>query len=214
MEYYDNTGPAIAQFGWCLNNADVTGQAKLADVAVVCVGFDASSEKEGSDRPFALPDAQVDLIKTVAAANPNTIVVINAGGGVDMRPWLDAVPAVIQAWYPGQEGGTALGEILFGDVDPSGKLPATFEKRWEDNPSYPYYQSTDGVSTHYTEGVFVGYRGYDQNQFELLSSAPYRGFLSAGTPHTPEVGLLRVREVQSLRATDGACALAQAPSTV
>jgi beta-glucosidase len=166
VEYYNSTGPAIAQVGWSLNTADVTGQARLADVAVVCVGFDSSSEKEGSDRSFALPDAQVDLIKTVAAANPNTIVVINAGGGVDMRPWLDAVPAVIQAWYPGQEGGTALGEILFGDVNPSGKLPATFEKRWEDNPSYAYYQSTDGVATYYTEGIFVGYRGYDQNQIE------------------------------------------------
>jgi beta-glucosidase len=166
VEYYNSTGPAIAQVGWSLNTADVTGQARLADVAVVCVGFDASSEKEGSDRPFALPDAQVDLIKTVAAANPNTIVVINSGGGVDMRPWLDAVPTVIQGWYPGQEGGTALGEILFGDVNPSGKLPATFEKRWEDNPSYAYYQSTDGVAIYYTEGVFVGYRGYDQNQIE------------------------------------------------
>ncbi len=166
VEYYDSTGPAIAQVGWGPYTSDAASQAKLADVAVVCVGFDSSSEKEGTDRPFGLPDAQVDLIKTVAAANPNTIVVINSGGGVDMRLWLDAVPAVIQAWYPGQEGGTALGEILFGDVNPSGRLPATFEKRWEDNPSYPYYRSTDGVATYYTEGVFVGYRGYDQNQIE------------------------------------------------
>ncbi len=164
VEYTHNVGAALAQAGWGLN--DPASQAKGADVAVVCVGFNASIEKEGADRPFALPQDQVDLIKTVAAANPNTIVVINSGGAVDMRPWLDAVPVVIQAWYPGQEGGTALGEILFGDVNPSGKLPATFEKRWEDNPSYPYYQSTDGVATHYAEGVFVGYRGYDQSQIE------------------------------------------------
>jgi beta-glucosidase len=164
VEYYENTGLATAQFGWGLY--DVAGIAGKVEVAVVCVGFDSSTEGEGFDRSFALPQGQVDLISAVAAANPNTIVVVNSGGSVDMGNWLDAVPAVIQAWYPGQEGGTALGEILFGEVNPSGKLPATFEKRWEDNPSYPYYHSTNGVSTSYTEGVFVGYRGYDQNRIE------------------------------------------------
>ena len=164
VEYTHDTGPALAQVGWGLSDPAI--QIKGADVAVVCVGFNAATETEGADRPFALPDAQVDLIKTVVAANPNTIVVINLRCAVDMRPWLDTVPAVIQAWYPGQEGGTAGRDLVWSNVNPSGKLPATFEKRWEDNPSYPYYRSTDGVSTHYAEGVFVGYRGYDQNQIE------------------------------------------------
>ncbi len=164
VEYYENTGLTEARFGW--GAAGVPDSVRLADVAVVCVGFNSSSEGEGFDRSFTLPAGQDDFIAAVAAANSNTVVVINAGGSVDMRRWLAQAPAVIQAWYPGQAGGTALGEILFGDVNPSGKLPATFEQRWEDNPTYLSYRSSDGIATRYTEGVFVGYRGFDRNQVE------------------------------------------------
>jgi beta-glucosidase len=80
-----------------------------------------------------------------------------------MIAWLDRVPALVQAWYPGQEGGTALAEILFGDVNPSGRLPVTFERRWEDNPVHDsYYQEVNTKRVVYKEGVFVGYRGYEQ----------------------------------------------------
>jgi beta-glucosidase len=79
-----------------------------------------------------------------------------------MRAWVDQVPAIVHAWYPGQNGGQALAEILVGLVNPSGKLPATFEQRWEDNPSYPYYHAPSGGSTRYEEGLFVGYRGFDR----------------------------------------------------
>lgn len=160
-------------------NADTSVQfARQADVAIVCVGFNQRpkgldhsrraglSEGEGQDRPFELPAGQADLIRAVAAANPRTIVVINSGGGVAWAGWLDKVPAVLQAWYAGQAGGQAVGEILFGEVNPSGKLPATFEKRWEDNPSAPYYHLKDDKKTPYTEGLFVGYRGYDQKKIE------------------------------------------------
>jgi beta-glucosidase len=119
------------------NAEEAVTLAKQADVAVVCVGFNRRSEAEGRDRTFELPAGQTNLIRAVAAANPRTIVVINAGGGVAWAGWLEKVPAVLHAWYPGQEGGRAVAEILFGDVNPSGKLPATFEKRAEETTRRP-----------------------------------------------------------------------------
>jgi len=148
---------------------DPVTAAKQADVAVVCVGFKPGLETEGRDRTYALPKGQMELIRDVAAANPRTIVVLNAGGGVDWQGWLDKVPVVLHAWYPGQEGGRAIAEILFGAVNPSGKLPVTFEKRLEDNPSEPCYLREADLKAKkavYGEGLFVGYRGYDRNKIE------------------------------------------------
>jgi beta-glucosidase len=143
-------------------SADAKKLASNADVVVVAVGFDPETESEGADRTFRLPPGQDELIQDMAAANKNTIVVITSGGGVGMDAWLDRVPAVIEAWYPGQEGGTALAEILFGDVNPSGRLPVTFEHRWEDNPVHDSYYPEEGTNrVEYKEGVFVGYRGYE-----------------------------------------------------
>lgn len=143
--------------------------AAKADRVVLAVGFDHESESEGADRTFALPPGQDELIEAVAAANKNTMVVMNSGGAVDMRAWLDRVPVVIEAWYPGQEGGTALAEILTGAVNPSGKLPVSFERRWEDNPvSGSYYLEPDTNRIVYKEGVFVGYRGYEKNKTKPL----------------------------------------------
>jgi beta-glucosidase len=86
-----------------------------------------------------------------------------------MSSWLDRVPGLIQAWYPGQEGGRALAEILFGEVNPSGRLPVTFEKQWEDNPSHDYYYPIAGTNRiDYKDGVFVGYRGYEKNHVKPL----------------------------------------------
>jgi beta-glucosidase len=100
----------------------------------------------------------------MAAVNKNTIVVLTSGGGADMNAWIDRVPALLEAWYPGQEGGKAAAEILFGDVNPSGRLPATFERRWEDNPVHDsYYPAAGSNRVVYKEGVFVGYRGYEHN---------------------------------------------------
>jgi beta-glucosidase len=133
-------------------------------VVVVAVGFDPQSETEGADRTFHLPPGQDELIQEMTAANKNTIVVLTSGGGVDTNPWLDRVPALLEAWYPGQEGGKAAAEILFGDVNPSGRLPATFERRWEDNPVRDsYYPAPGSNRVVYKEGVFVGYRGYEHN---------------------------------------------------
>lgn len=138
--------------------------AAHADAVVLAVGFDPETESEGADRTFALPPGQEQLIQEIAAANKNTIVVITAGGAVDMSSWLDHVPAVLQAWYPGQEGGAALAEIVFGAVNPSGRLPVSFERRPEDNPTHnSYYPETGSKRVVYKEGIFVGYRGYEHN---------------------------------------------------
>lgn len=143
--------------------------AASADVVVVAAGFDAESEAESADRTFRLPLGQDELIREMTAANKNTIVVMTSGGSVDMNAWLDRVPALVQAWYPGQEGGTALAEILFGDVNPSGRLPVTFERRWEDNPvHHSYYPEAGTKRVVYKEGVFVGYRGYERNRTKPL----------------------------------------------
>ena len=168
VEYKNSGGGgAIAQFGWAsLNVPDVIREY---DAAIVCVGFDDGSEGEGSDRTFELPDGQDDLVNGVAEKNPKTIVVINSGGNVDMHRWLEKVPVLLHAWYPGQEGGNALAKILFGDVNPSAKLPVTFEANLNDNPAFDSYPSDDGgESVHYDEGVFVGYRGYDHLRIDPL----------------------------------------------
>jgi beta-glucosidase len=89
--------------------------ASRADAVMIAVGFDQYSESEGGDRTFMLPPGQDELIRALSEVNKNVIVVITSGGGVDMNRWLDRVPAVMQAWFPGQEGGTALAQLLFGD---------------------------------------------------------------------------------------------------
>jgi len=139
--------------------------ARDADVAVVIVGYDGGWESEGADRPhMGLPGEQDALIRAVAAANPRTVVVLNAGAPVAM-PWADEVAAIVQLWFPGMEGGNALADVLFGDVDPAGRLPTTFPCRLEDSPAYPYYPGQDGV-VRYQEGLLVGYRYYDRAAVE------------------------------------------------
>src|SRR5208283_4966397 len=113
--------------------------AAKVDAVVLCVGFDPSTEGEGFDRTFRLPGGQDELIRQIASVSKNVIVVLTAGGNVDMTGWIDRVPSILHAWYPGQEGGTALAQLLFGDFSPSGKLPATFERRFEDSAVYRSY---------------------------------------------------------------------------
>ena len=141
--------------------------AKSADAAVVCVGLTPEVEGEGFDRGFALPMSQQLLIKQVCEANPRTIVVLSGGAGVDMRPWIGKVPAVLQTWYLGQEAGTALASVLFGDANPSGHLPCTFDRTIDENPAFRHYPGTfpegkDWPVVDYHEGIFYGYRGYDR----------------------------------------------------
>jgi beta-glucosidase len=147
-----------------LVNAEAKKLAASADVVVLAAGFDPGSESEGADRTFSLPPGQDELIQEIAAANKNTIVALTSGGNVSMNAWLNRIPALIEMWYPGQEGGRALAEVLFGEVNPSGRLPVTFERRWEDNPVHDSYYPAAGTNrVVYKEGVFVGYRGYEKN---------------------------------------------------
>ena len=152
-----------------------------ADAVIVCVGFDAVTEHEGGDRTFSLPDGQTDLIEALLRRNSKVVVVLNAGGGVEMQPWLDRVAAVIQAWYPGQRGGQAVAEIIAGKVCPSGKLPFTIEKCLEDNPTYGNYHTNVDMSMFntpyqrvaYNEGIFVGYRGFERKGVDPLFEFGY-----------------------------------------
>jgi beta-glucosidase len=121
--------------------------ASIADAAVVAVGFTGSTESEGFDRTFELPWGQDALIEAVAAANPHTIVTITGGVGSDTHRWLGKVPALLQVYYPGQEGGTAVADILFGKHNPEGKLPVTFDRSWDDSASAKFYYPTPGADT-------------------------------------------------------------------
>jgi len=143
--------------------------AAQADAVIVAVGFDYASEAEAWDRNFELPPGQNELIRKVCAVNPRCIVVLTSGGAVDMSTWLERVPALLQTWYLGQDGGTAIAGILFGKVNPSGHLPATFERRWQDNPVHDsYYPEPGSHQVRYKEGVFVGYRGYEAKHTQPL----------------------------------------------
>jgi len=140
--------------------------ASHADLAVIVVGRDNKIESEGHDVPtMELPAGQDDLIEAVEKANPHTVVVLNTGDPVTMTRWVDKTAALLDMWYGGQEGGHALAAILFGDADPSGKLPVTLPKRYEDNPAYGHYPGQN-LQVDYAEGIYVGYRYYDTKKVE------------------------------------------------
>ena len=146
---------------------DAVKLAKKVDVVVLVASLNGEWESEGFDRAdMKLPGAQNELIERVAKANKNTIVVLNVGSPTEM-PWIEKVPAVIQLWYNSQEQGNALADILFGDENPSGKLPTTFPIRLQDNPAYINYPGENG-KVHYGEGIFVGSRYYDKKEVAPL----------------------------------------------
>ncbi len=121
--------------------------AALADVVVLAVGFNPPTEGEGHDRTFTLPPGQDALIEQVASANPHTVVLATGGGGFDTSRWLDKVPVLLHLYYPGQEGGTAVAQILFGQHNPEGKLPVSFDRSWDENPSAKWYYGDPGGNT-------------------------------------------------------------------
>lgn len=145
--------------------ADAARVAAQADVAVVCVGRSGEWDTEGSDlQDIRLPGRQDELVRAVLAANPRTVVLLQTGGPVEM-PWAGDVPAILQAWYPGQEAGHAVTDVLLGDAEPGGRLPQTFPLRWEDNPTWsddPEVYPGRGGRVRYAEGPFIGHRHYDR----------------------------------------------------
>jgi beta-glucosidase len=140
--------------------------ASQADVAVVVVGRSSKLESEDYDvKTMDLPDGQDELIEAVERANPHTIVVLNSGDPVTMSKWVDKTPAFLDMWYGGQEGGHALASILFGDANPSGKLPVTMPKRFDQSPAFGHYPG-ENLEVDYAEGIYVGYRYFDTKNVE------------------------------------------------
>ena len=176
IEFYESAGDSVIRLGW-KDPANKTVEpsveqavevAKNADVVILCVGNTADNESEGRDvDDFKMPSDQDELVGAVVKANPNTIVVVYGGVPVLMKNWLNNAKAVIAAMYPGQEGGNALAQILFGKVNPSGKLPFSYIQERSQSPAFKEYKGP-GLKVNYSEGVFTGYRYYDKNQIEPL----------------------------------------------
>ena len=163
----DDPGKDTLQAREQLRNEAVKAAAK-ADAAIVVVGRSPKLESEDFDiKSLDLPAGQDELIEAVAKVNKNTIVVINAGGPVIMSKWIAQVPAVVDMWYGGQEGGNAIADVLFGDANPSGKLPVSFVKEWKDSPAYGHYPG-EHLQVEYAEGIYVGYRYFDRQKVEPL----------------------------------------------
>ena len=202
VEYFQAGGDASLRFDWvppgASSFAEATEAAKKSDIAIVFVTT-AGTEGEGQDRPsMALPADQDKLIQAVVAANPKTIVVLNNGTPV-LMPWLGQVPGLVEAWFPGQEGGQAIASLLFGDINPSGKLPTTLAARREDYSDYGHFPGKDGQVT-YAEGIYVGYRHFDKQKIAPLfpfgyglSYTTFRySHLRQGKPQMGPSGTVRV----------------------
>lgn len=168
LEFYENAGGAVIALSAYQEFIDlraVEEAAARADVVVMALGFDSSSEGEGFDRTFELPPYQEQLVRIAAGVNPNVVTVLYAGGNVAMENWLPHSKGLLHAWFPGQHGAQAITDILFGNVNPSGKLPASFERKWEDNPVHDqYYDKGGNKRVSYDERLKVGYRYYDTAQ--------------------------------------------------
>jgi beta-glucosidase len=173
VEFYENIGSCVCKLGMDkYETGDMLEEAvqlaKESDVVILCAGLSELYEGEAIDRDqLDLPEDQLNLIGRVLQVNKNTLIVLNNATPVLMDPWMDEVPAIIEAFYPGQEGGHALADIIFGDVNPSGKLPITFPKRFEDSAVYGTYPGTK-AKAEYKEGIFVGYRHFDKYDIEPL----------------------------------------------
>lgn len=167
LEYFVGHGPQGIQFGLQQGKNRAIEEAQEAaascETAIVFAGFGAELEGEDWDRPFQLPYNQSELIQAVASVNPNTIVVMSAGGNVDMAAWLGNVKGLFWAFYPGQEGAKAFANLLFGKISPSGKLPISLEKSLSDSATYASYHDKDNSKrVRYLEGIFLGYRHLDK----------------------------------------------------
>ncbi|MHA1230232.1 MAG: glycoside hydrolase family 3 C-terminal domain-containing protein [Candidatus Helarchaeota archaeon] len=170
----------------CADKIKLVNSAKDADIAVVVVGLNHKSHMdcENTDRKsFELPKKHIEIIKKTAEINPNTIVVLVNGSPVSMDEWINDVPAIIEAWYAGQEAGNVIADIIFGDINPSGKLPITFPRKLSDSPAHKSERTYPGIEeiitnekgkkeiirkVFYEEGIFVGYRYFDKNNIEPL----------------------------------------------
>lgn len=179
LDYFDASGGAKVTLNLTrLDREFLEKSLKKADNVVYCTGFNGDTEGEGFDRPFALPEYEEEFIRNLADLCPNFVVVLNSGGAVDLSRWGDSAKGLLMAWYPGQEGGTALAEILTGRISPSGKLPITYDRSLSESPVRDNYyanrtkvrstESKECAHVEYKEGVFGGYRGYDRDNRQPL----------------------------------------------
>jgi len=158
----------------CKEKVEIIESPSEADITVIFAGLrhQEGMDREGEDKvSFHLPVDQIELIRNTIEKNPNTVVVLTGGSPVSMVDWIDNVPAVVQAWYGGMEAGNAIANILFGDVNPSGKLPITFPKTLSDSPAHASERTFPGdenLQVFYDEGIFVGYRHFDTKNIEPL----------------------------------------------
>jgi beta-glucosidase len=214
IEYFENTGDASIQLGWrpaTDGMAEAMALAKRADAVLIFTGLSRNFEGEGSDRvDFSLPQGQDEMILALAAANPRCVVVLQSGSPVNVEPWIGKVPALMQAWYGGMEGGRALASLLVGDLSPSGKLPVTFPRRLADVPSEGNFPG-DGKTVRYDEGLFVGYRHYDSHgvepRFEFGKGLSYTHFEYSGLSLSSQaagVGALATFSLKNVGPTEGA----------
>jgi len=172
MEYFQDEGGATAILGWKIGNdnllTDAVDLAKKSDCVLLFVGTSNSVETEGTDRDdLFLPSSQDELISKIAEVNKNVIVVLTTGSPVLMDNWISKVKGVVEMWFAGSEGGNAIADVLLGNYNPSGKLPITFPKRWEDCSAFPTYKKLE-AREYYSDDIYVGYRHFDKNNIEPL----------------------------------------------
>ncbi|KAI0775382.1 glycoside hydrolase family 3 protein [Irpex lacteus] len=178
--------------------------AKEADVAILVIGLNHDWESEGYDRVDAsLPGLTNELVAEVIKANPNTVVVNQSGTPVEL-PWIDSADTVLQAFYGGNEVGNGIADVLFGKVNPSGRLSLTFPKRLEDNPSYPSFgfRTQDAGKVLYNEGIFVGYRGYDIKNITPLFPFGY-GLSYTSFEYSPEGNFKTTFTIKNVGGVEG-----------
>lgn len=138
-------------------------QVRAASAVIACVGYGPRIERENLDRTYKLSADQDEYLREVSQLNHHTVVVVNAGAGIAMHNWIHQVDGLLYAWYPGQNGNTAIADIIFGGIDPSGHLPDTFSRHLRDEPAYGHFPGHHDT-VHFKEGIFVGYRWYDKKK--------------------------------------------------
>jgi beta-glucosidase len=172
--------------------------ARAADVALIFTALPDDDDNEGNDRAdLELTRQQVALIKAVSAAQPQTVVILNGGSAVAMSDWMDGVAAVLEAWLTGQAGGGAIADVLFGRVNPSGRLAETFPLRLADTPAHLNFPGGAG-EVRYGEGVFIGYRYYDAKQMPVLFPFGYGLSYTTFAYQSPRVSATTFKDVDGL----------------
>ena len=173
VDYFNAIALAQMEFGYRLmasrpmfSAADLKRIAR-ADAVIACVGFGPKYEGENQDRGYHLWGSQNRILRRVANLNKRTIVVVNAGAGIGMSSWIHKVAGLVYAWYPGESGNTAVAKIIFGKIDPSGRLPDTFSRHWRNEPAYGTFPAVNNVM-HFTSGIYTGYRWYDKMHIKPL----------------------------------------------